>query len=570
MRKLFLFRMSKKSRQHQQTGAELLVRCLKEQGVEYVFGIPGAAIMPILEVLRRDQYKKGIPQFIVCRHEQNAVFMAQAIGRLTGKPGVCLVTAGPGATNIVTGVATATADRDPVVAITGSNPITQHTKKAHQNIHTRDLFSSVSKRSIEVEDVNSIPEIVALAFTVAQSQRKGATHLTLPLDIQEMTTFQEPLPYKEELLPSIAQSEYIKKAVARINSCRQAVLLLGVGATENGEVTGAVRRFIQKIKMPTVGTFEAAGAVSRALAPYFLGRVGLKAREPGDIALEQADVVIAVGYDPIEYNPSYWNKKKNCTIIHVDTLPADPDHAYRPDIELVGSIAQNLDLLCGKTTKSFSRMHPKIRVAQKKLLSEQERGRTFNGSPIHPLRFIYDLRKCLDDAATIISDVGSHQVWLAKYFFSFEPKHLLFSMGFQTMGVALPWAMATTLVRPNSRVVSISGDGSFLMSATELETAVRQKMSFTHIVWRSEGYNLVEIQQLQAYGKGFGVTFGNPDIVKFAESFGATAFRIDDPSQIIPTLKNSFSVSGPVVVDVPIDYRDNLSLLNPKELIAFK
>ncbi len=549
-------------------GAELLVDCLREQGVTYIFGIPGASIMPIIEVLRRDRGRKRTPEFVLCRHEQNAAFMAQAYGRLTGKPGVCLATAGPGATNLVTGVATATQDRDPMVVITGSNPISQHAKNAHQNIHTRNLFAAITKRSIEVEDVNSIPEVVSMAFRLAKAQRPGAVHLTFPTDIQNMPTNSFPIHEKCDVVFGETPKSVMRDAIHSLSNAKCPVLLLGVGSTCTDDVASAVRSFIREIGLPVVGTFEAAGAVPRSLVSQFVGRVGLRAKEPGDIALEEADVLIAVGYDPIEYSPAYWSKKKNCKIIHIDFISSEPDRAYLPDIELIGDIAANLRALRKGVKKRFS-LSPKIRRAQKLLIVEQEKGSKLNGKPIHPLRFMYDLRNTIDDDVTVVSDVGSHQVWLAKYFYSYEPKHLLFSMGFQTVGVALPWAMATTLARPLKRVVAICGDGGFLMTGTELETAVRYHMPLVLIVWRSEGYNLVEIQQREMYKKSFGISFSNPDIVDFAKSFGAEGLRIERPEDIMPTLKKALSFKKPVVIDVPIDYSDNLELLRPSDLIGF-
>lgn len=559
-------RISKKN--SLKTGAELIIECLHAQGVEYIFGIPGAAIMPILEELRKKEGMEGYPKFILCRHEQNAAFMAACWGRLTGKPGVVLVTNGPGATNIVTGVATATADRDPLVALTGSNPLPQHMKKAHQSIHTRDIFNPITKRSIEVEDVNSIPEVIAMAFQTASSQRQGGTHVTFPLDIQKNVTSSIPIVPKNA--PSIGMSspDTLKKAATLIRNARYPVLLLGVGATSSLKVTHAVRKLIEKIEIPTVGTFEAAGAVSRELLQYFIGRVGMKAREPGDVALEHADVLLTIGFDPIEYSPAYWKMKKDCKVVHIDAVSANPDSLYQPDSELIGDMVANLTELQAKLQKKFP-MHPAVKKAQRLLFREKEAGKRLEGSKIHPLRFITDLRSVISDDTTVISDVGSHQVWLAKYFFCYEPKHLLFSMGFQTMGVSLPWAMATTLARPGKKVISISGDGSFLMSATELETAVRYSMPLVHVIWRDSAYNLVEIQQLEAYNESFGVHFTDPDFVAFAKSFGAEGFRIENADEIIPTLKKALSLKKPCIIDVSINYSDNLKLLRPSEFSTF-
>ena len=545
------------------SGAQLTIDCLKKQGVKYIFGVPGASLMPFLDILYRDRAIADTPQFIICRHEQSSVFMAQCWGRLTGTPGVCMATAGPGATNLVTGIATATAYRDPVIALTGANPHGTHFKKAHQNLSTARLFRPITKMSHEVNDVDMIPEAISTAFRLATAQRPGSVHLSFPMDILSDTTDREPLEISAAPRLSVSPISYLYAASSIIKEARYPVVLLGLAATENS-VVPAVRRFAAALHAPVIGTFEAAGAIPRSLVSLFCGRVGMKAIEPGDIALQNSDAVIAIGYDTIEYAPSLWNTVGSRKIIHVDFLPSDPDLYYQPAVELVGSIADNLDAL-RERVPARSSVHPLTQKAQKALFDEQLRGKSIDSSPVHPLRLIHDVRSALGDDATVISDVGSHQVWLAKYFFSYEPRTLLFSMGFQTMGVALPWAIAATLARPGTPVVSNSGDGSFLMSATELETAVRLKCRLIHLVWRDGSYNLVKIQQLQAYERSWGVEFGNPDIVAFAKSFGANAYRISKPRQIIPTSKKALKCRGPVIIDIPVDYRDNLFLLKPKD-----
>ncbi len=548
----------------QRSGAALLVDCLRTQGVQYIFGIPGASIMPILEVLRSERTVPKTPQFILCRHEQNAAFMAQCWGRLTGVPGVCLVTAGPGATNALSGVATATADRDPLLIITGETSTTEHFKKTHQTISTAALYAPITKWSTDVIHVHSIPEAVATAFHVALSPHQGAVHLAVPYNIQTALTAALPIAHHGAEPQSMASAEEVLTATDLLAQARFPVALLGLGARTPGNAL-AVRRFLELHGMVAVGTFEAAGVVSRQLAHLFCGRVGLKAREPGDIALQRADLVIAIGYDIIEYAPVLWGCTPGKKVIHIDDVPADTDQEYQPAVELIGSIGHNLDAL--PMHGRMRQIPAAVKKAQAILHKEQEQGKHHTASPVHPLRFIYDARRLLSDQATVISDVGAHQMWLAKYFFSYEPLTLLFSMGFQTMGVGLPWAIAACLARPGKEILSISGDGSFLMSATELETAVRLKLPLVHVVWRDGSYNLVKIQQLEAYGKGFGVEFGNPDIVAFAKSFGANAYRITKPSQIVPTLKKALREKKPTIIDMPIDYRDNRSLLNPKSLL---
>lgn len=545
------------------TGAQLLVDCLREEKVKYIFGIPGAVIMPILDVLADG----GGPEFILCRHEQNAAFMAQCWGRLTETPGVVLVTDGPGATNIVTGVATATADRDPLVAITGQVPRAHRVKRSHQNIDTKQLFAPVTKWSTTVSDADAIPEAVSNAFRTALLSREGATHLSIPVDVLQQQTQSFPITYSDSIQMSVSHPDILRHAADLLHGAEYPVVLLGLGATKK-HTTPAVRTFIEKFQIPVVGTFEAAGTVSRKLVHAFVGRVGLKAEEPGDVALRQADVIIAIGFDPIEYDPSYWERKRGARIIHIDEIPASLDQGYQPTVEIVGDVARNLDTLCEHVQQRVFKKNDFIKRAQESLLLEQKKAASLSGSPIHPARFVHDIRKILGDDATVISDVGAHQMWLARHFFSYEPKKLLFSMGFQTMGVALPWAMATTLARPHTPVVSVSGDGSFLMSATELESAVRHKMHFVHVVWRDGSYNLVEIQQMAAYGRTFATRFGNPDISAFAKSFGAGALRITKPDDIIPVMKKALRMDGPVIVDMPVDYKNNIAFFDQKTLFV--
>lgn len=553
--------IAKRGKSSRRNGAQLLVECLKAQGVKYIFGIPGAAVMPIMESLRI-QEKNGGPKFIVTRHEQNAAFMAQGWGRVTETPGVCLATAGPGATNLITGVATATADRDPLVAITGETPRAEHFKKTHQTIRTATLFRPIAKWSEEIQDASAIPEALSQAFRVASLPHEGATHITIPIDVQTAPAKGEPF-FPAPLSFGKASAESMGQAAELLAHAKHPVLLLGYGATRK-RTTDALRRFLAVHPLPTIGTFEAAGAVSRNLVSTFIGRVGLKVEEPGDIALRHADCILTLGFDPIEYHPSYWHTGK-IPLIHIDELPCEPHTHYQPSAELIGDTAKNLDALSERLTASYT-FHPAVKKAQSLLFRDMQQ--KTSGTTVTPLAFITVLRDVMNDTMTLCSDVGAHQIWLAKHFFSYEPRHLLFSMGFQTMGVSLPWAIAASLARPKTHIVSLSGDGSFMMSSMELETAVRLKLPITHIVWRDGSYNLVKIQQQEAYKKAYGISFGNPDFVRYANSFGACAFRITKPSQIQRTLKKAFAIKTPTVIDVAIDYRKNLSLLRPSELVS--
>lgn len=541
------------------TGAELLVDCLRAHHVKYVFGVPGASIMPILEAMR----KKG-PKFIICRHEQNAAFMAQAWGRLTGTPGVCIATVGPGATNLVTGVATANADRDPVIAIAGQTPRAEQWMTRHQNIDEEGLFKPITKWSAQINEASAIGEAFAQAYRTSLEPRQGAVFLAFPQDVLKSETAAKPVLRPLDQYVGEANPDAIRAALKHINKAKRPIALIGVGATDAAS-TKSVRAFLARTGIPAVSTFEAAGVVGRELIQQYLGRVGLSIEEPGDIGIKDADLVLTIGYDVIEYAPPMWAKEKR--VIHIDRQPSEVDVDYQPLVEVIGNIADSLKAIQDGIRKQWT-MTKREQRAREEIVAEQERGSEIGGFKIHPARLVHELRRVLDDDDLMISDVGSHQLWLAREFFTFQPRTLLFSMGFQTMGIALPWAIAARLADKKRRIVSCSGDGSFLMSATELETAVRLRLPLVHIVWRDGSYNLVAIQQQAAYGKTYGVDFGNPDIVWFARSFGAYAYRVKRPKDIAPTLRRALRHNGPVVIDVPVNYRYNLGLLGKGSLFG--
>jgi len=536
-------------------GAELLVRSLEAQGVDYIFGVPGGAVLPIMDVLA----ERG-PTFVLCRHETGAAFMAQAWGRITGRPGVVLTTSGPGLINAVCGVATATEDRDPLVIITGQVPRGMRFKQSHMNLDAVNLFSPITKWSVEAEVADALPEIVVSAFRIAARSRPGAVHISLPMDVAKSPVTTRPIPAPDRPHLGAAGSDVLDRAAALLNQAKFPVVLLGVGAS-TPEATAAFRRLLRRHELPVVCTFEAAGVVARDLADRFVGRVGYVRNQPGDVVLQKADVILTVGYDMVEYDPTVWHDGSPSVIIHVDENPAGLDRAYQPAVELLGDIGRNLDGLSEQLRLSAEEEWQEVSRARAALLAEQGRGAALSGKPVHPLRFMHDLRQTIGDDVTVTCDVGAHEIWMARYFFSYEPRRLLFSMGHQTMGVALPWAVGAALARPGERVVSISGDGSFMMTCMELETAVRLKLPIVHVIWRDGTLNLIQQLQMRDYGRTFGSAFNDPDFVKLGEAFGAAAFRISDPTQIVPTLKKALAAGGPALIEMPVDYSDNAELV---------
>lgn len=537
-------------------GADLVVDCLIQQGVTHVFGIPGAKIDSVFDVLQ----ERG-PELIVCRHEQNAAFMAAAVGRLTGKPGVCLVTSGPGASNLATGLVTANAESDPVVALAGAVSRKDRLKRTHQSMDNAALFEPITKYSVEVEHPDSVPEAITNAFRSATSTNPGATFISLPQDVITAETTVTAIGALAKPQLGIAPAYQIETVVEKIKAAKLPVILLGMRASTDA-VTRAVRKLITDTQLPVVETYQAAGAISRKLEDQFFGRVGLFRNQPGDILLEEADLVLSIGYDPIEYDPKYWNKQGDRTIIHLDDHQADIDHDYQPNCELVGDIALTVDSIADRlpklilSTKSEAILD-RLRVKLSKQVEIENRD---SQGLVHPLQVIRTLRSLIDDETTVTCDVGSHYIWMARCFRSYEPRRLLFSNGMQTLGVALPWAIAATLVEPGKKAVSVSGDGGFLFSAMELETAVRLQSPIVHLVWRDGTYNMVAFQQMMKYGRTSGTEFGDVDIVKHAESFGAIGLRVNAPEELEEVLKEAMKAEGPVIVDIPIDYRDNIKL----------
>ncbi|HGI4089889.1 TPA: acetolactate synthase AlsS [Streptococcus agalactiae] len=546
---------------HNQYGADLIVDSLINHDVKYVFGIPGAKIDRVFDTLE----DKG-PELIVARHEQNATFMAQAVGRITGEPGVVIATSGPGISNLATGLVTATDEGDAVLAIGGQVKRGDLLKHAHQSMNNVAMLEPITKYSAEVHDPNTLSETVANAYRLAKSGKPGASFISIPQDVTDSPVSVKaikPLSAPKLGSASVLDINYLAQA---INNAVLPVLLLGNGASSEG-VTAAVRRLLDAVKLPVVETFQGAGIVSRELEDEtFFGRVGLFRNQPGDMLLKRADLVIAIGYDPIEYEARNWNAEISARIIVIDVEQAEIDTYFQPERELIGDMAHTLDLLLpaikGYELPEGSKEYLKGLRNNIENVSDVKFDRDSAHGLVHPLDLIDVLQENTTDDMTVTVDVGSHYIWMARYFKSYEARHLLFSNGMQTLGVALPWAISAALLRPNTKVISVSGDGGFLFSAQELETAVRLHLPIVHIIWNDGKYNMVEFQEEMKYGRSSGVDFGPVDFVKYAESFGAKGYRVDSKDSFEETLKQALidAENGPVLIDVPIDYKDNVTL----------
>lgn len=540
-------------------GADLVVDSLANHHVPYVFGIPGAKIDRVFETLTYSE-NQAKPRLIVTRHEQNAAFMAAAVGRITGHPGVVLTTSGPGASNLATGLVTANTEGDPVVAIAGQVQRTDLLRLTHQSMRNTALFEPITKFSAEVQDPDNISEIIANAFRQAESGKQGASFVSIPQDVVDSEVTSKIIKPLQQPKLGPASHEDLMYLSRRIKEAKLPVLLLGMRASSK-EVSESVRNLLSVTELPVVETFQGAGIISHQQEKNFFGRVGLFRNQPGDMLLKKSDLVIAIGYDAVEYEPRNWNAERDAQIIVIDDVPSEIDQNYQPETELIGNIAETLEVL-----NPLLRGYKVAPDAASYLEGLQEKLQKRDVPPVmtgkfsHPLAIIQSLQQHVTDDMTVTVDVGSHYIWMARHFRSYEPRHLLFSNGMQTLGVALPWGIAAGLMRPNTKIVSVSGDGGFLFSSMELETAVRLGIDLVHIIWRDGFYDMVKFQEEMKYKKSAGVDFGEVDFVKYAESFGAKGFRVNDPSELNQVLDLAFNQTGPVVVDVPVDYSDNEEL----------
>ncbi|MBC21273.1 MAG: acetolactate synthase AlsS [Planctomycetaceae bacterium] len=538
-------------------GAEFLVRCLEHAGITHAFGIPGAKIDPVFEALHDSSI-----EVIVCRHEQNAGFMAAAMGRMTGQIQACIGTSGPGTSNFCTALITATTEGDPVLCLSGAVPLRMRHQQTHQSMDNVSLMRPVTKWAMEVTSPNAIGELVAAACRAAQTSRPGAGYLSLPYDVMLAPAMGEPLCDQPPDRGAAARAD-ILRAAERIARAKLPVLLAGAASTASDSAE-AIRGLLRHRPLPIVGTWEAAGLVPRDVVNCFFGRVGLFRNQPGDRLLAAADLVITLGYEQVEYDPATWNVAHSADVVHIHDRPADFDQSYQPKFELVGDLAATvaeLSQILPPLPAVLER--PGIAEVRSALEANQQVPAHRKKMPLHPLNVVAEVREVADEDSrtTVVCDVGSHYIWMGRHFYCYEPRRLLFSNGQQTLGVALPWAIAACLARPGEPVISMSGDGGFLFSSQELETAVRLGCNFTHLIWRDGSYDMVAFQQQEKYGRATAVRFGEVDPIRYAESFGATGFRVEHHDELGKLLRLGQQTPGPVLIDVPVDYSENEDLL---------
>jgi acetolactate synthase-1/2/3 large subunit len=529
--------------------AELLVQCLENEGVEYVFGLPGEENLHILEAL-----KKSKIQFITTRHEQGAAFMADVYGRLTGKAGVCLSTLGPGATNLMTGVADANLDGAPLVAITGQVGTDRMHIESHQYLDLVAMFAPVTKWNAQIVRPSNTAEIVRKAFKIAQTEKPGAVHIDLPENIAAMPVVGKPL-RRDNQEKVYASYRSINAAAVAISKAKNPLILAGNGIIRTHSAA-TLTDFATHLNIPVVNTFMGKGAIPYT-HPLALWVVGLQQRDFVSCAFDQSDLIIAVGYDLIEYSPKKWNPQGDQKIIHIGVNAAEIDSSYIPLVEVIGDIADSLNDIMKRADRE-NKSTPVTAKLRSDIRADYELYANDENFPIKPQKIIYDLRQVMGPEDIVISDVGAHKMWMARQYHCDAPNTCLISNGFAAMGIALPGALAAKLVHPERKVVAVTGDGGFMMNCQELETALRVKTPFVTLIFNDNGYGLIAWKQINQFGEASFVDFTNPDFVKFAESMGLKGYRVKSTADLIPTLEEALAQNVPAVIDCPVDYVENI------------
>ena len=536
--------------------SDLFVKCLEEEGIEYIFGVPGEENADFMISLEQSDKI----QFILTRHEQGAAFMAEIYGRLTGNPAGCLGTLGPGATNLITGVADANMDRAPMLVLTGQGASTRLHKESHQIMDVVSMFEPVTKWSMSVLHQDTIPEIVRKAVRLARTEKPGACLIELPEDIAKLPSTKQPLETKRFRRP-VADDKIVDRAFELIKNAKRPYIIAGNGCIRK-RASKQLRRFCEKTGIGVVSTFMAKGSVDMD-ADYCLYTIGLQAKDVVEFGLDEADLVITLGYDMVEYHPRLWNTNDDKEIIHADFLPAEIDAQYHPGTEIVGDLAHTLWMLNERVDANGGLRFdiPQQRVARQHMTEEfAEHAEDDTEGSIRPQKVLWDVRQAMGPHDILLSDVGAHKMWIARYYQCHEPNTCLIPNGFCSMGFALPGVIAANLVFPERKVMAICGDAGFMMNMQEMETARRLNADITVMVWEDNAYGLIAWKQEGEFGKHTDLAFGNPDWLQLAQAFGWHGQYVENSRDLAGVLEQALNETGPSLVVVPIDYRENMLL----------
>ncbi|MBD2900198.1 Acetolactate synthase [Actinomadura sp. RB99] len=537
----------------QEDAARLLVRTLEAEGVEYVFGIPGEENIHFVHALNDSPIR-----YILVRHEQGAAFMAEIYGRLTGKAGVASATLGPGAINLQLGVADATTNSTPVVAISAQVGLDRIYKESHQIVDLVSLFRPITKWSELAPTAEALPEMVRKAFKTAQTERPGAVYLAIPEDVEsaKVSDALKPLPVNI-VRPQEPSPSQIARAADVIALARQPIVLAGHGATRD-RASDALIHFSERLGLPVATTFNGKGVFPDDHRNA-LGAVGFMRHDYVNFGFDEADVLIAVGYELQEFDPVKINPNADKKIIHIHQSPAEVDDHYPVTVGIQGDISRSLRALADSVHRRWdvNGTGEKIRRMMRDELAE---GATEDGFPLSPRRIVADVRSAMGRADIVLADTGAVKMWMARMYPTYEPNTLLVSNGLSSMGFAVPGAIAAKLAHPDRRVLAATGDGAFLMNSQELETAVRENIPITVLIWDDSAYGLIEWKMDLDMGTSSHIKFGNPDFVKYAESFGARGYRVESAAELLPTLRKALAEDTVSVITVPVDYSHNLQL----------
>jgi acetolactate synthase-1/2/3 large subunit len=529
--------------------AELFVRCLENEGISEIFGIPGEENIDFMDALLDSRL-----EFVLTRHEQAAAFMADVHGRLTGRAGVCLATLGPGAANLVTGVADANMDRAPVVAIAGQADTLRMHKESHQHLDLVAMFDPISKYSVQIREPEIVPEVVRKAFKVAQAEKPGASFIELPENIAETETQGEPLTV-QSAAPPYPTPEKVSQIAALISEARFPLVMAGNGVVRAGACDQLVD-FAERLSIPVATTFMAKGALPSS-HPMSLGTVGLGSRDLISAGFDRADLILCVGYDMVEYKPEAWHPERDKRIVHIDSMPAEVDSHYILEAGLVGDLVDALPEIASQAKPRDGQWSAGLRQL---ILDELSEFAEDPGFPVKPQKIVSDLRQVLGPQDIVLSDVGAHKMWIARMYEAEAPNTCIISNGFASMGIALPGAIAAKRLYPERNVVAVCGDAGFMMNSQEIETALRIHTPLVVLIWRDDKYGLIEWHQNKKFGRPSHIAFQNPDFVKFAESFGARGYRVESSADLAPTLRSALDCGTVAVIDCPVDYSENMKL----------
>jgi acetolactate synthase-1/2/3 large subunit len=533
--------------------SDLFVKCLEIEGIEYIFGVPGEENADfMMSVEQSDKVR-----FILTRHEQGAAFMAEIYGRLTGNPAGCLGTLGPGATNLITGVADGNMDRAPMLVLTGQGATSRLHKESHQVMDVVAMFEPVTKWAETIRHPDTIPEVVRKAVRLARTEKPGAVHIELAEDLAKLDTSSSPIPPRR-FRRAVPDDKIVNAAYDMLKQARKPVILAGNGCIRR-RASKQLRMLCEKTGIGIISTFMAKGAVDMD-SDYCLYTVGLGSKDRMNLVLDEADLVITLGLDMVEYHPRLWNPGKDKTIIHADFLPAEIDEYYHPEVEVVGDLAHFLWMM-NERVDSNNGLAFELegqRDARKAMYTDlAEYSDDDQQGSIRPQKALWDSRQVLGPEDILLSDVGAHKMWIARHYHCHEPNTCLIPNGFCSMGFALPGAIAAALVYPDRRILGIAGDAGFLMNVQEMETARRLNCNLVMMVWEDNEYGLIAWKQFNEFGRHTDLAFGNPDWMQLASSFGWHGHHCENSAELASTLEAAFSEQGPSLVVIPIDYREN-------------